>query len=351
MNSQAEGISARHACSALLESLRSASRYCVRVAALITLSFGLAKAAAAPMTFTFSANVSDSASPTTPAGSISGTFEVDNGAFSNVAVRWINGSSTVIFTSAFYTGSPRFAFASFRGDSSDPNRHQIDLSFATRPGDAGGVIGISTLVVFRCTNPTLPCGDLVSVAVQMGSAQVAANGVCGTAATVTPSTLAATANLCAAGLPLGAAGVSTTATAFNWTCDGVGAGTSSVACTTPRGYVVSANSASPSEGSVTCLSSVVAANASTTCTANPANGYVTARISGCDGVPTRIGENTYQTGAVAADCIVTASFLTAAAAASATAVPALSPAALVALVFALFALAAPMARCRRRADR
>jgi hypothetical protein len=329
----------RAALFALFTFTRRAARFCLRLSALVTMAWLGATAHAAPMTFTFSANVGDSASPTTPTGSISGTFEVDNGAFSNVAIRWSNGASTVNFTSGFYTGSSRFAFASFRGDSADPNRHQIDLSFATRPGDAGGVIEISTLVVFRCTNPTLPCGDLVSVAVQTGSAQIAANGVCGTAAAVTPITLAPTANLCAAGLLLGAAGVSTTATAFNWSCDGVGVGTTNTSCAAQRGYNVTANSAAVAEGRISCGSSVVAANASTTCTAVPVNGYVTAQISGCGGSSTRLGENTYRTGLITADCTVTASFITTAAAASASAVPALPPIALLVLTLGLVAAA------------
>ena len=77
------------------------------------------------------------------------------------------------------------------------------------------------------------------------------------------------------------------------------------------GYVVTTNAGANGAllcGSPGAPSTLVTANASTTCAASPANGYRTVSISGCSGTATAVGVNSFTTGAVTADCTVTATF-------------------------------------------
>jgi serine protease AprX len=133
---------------------------------------------------------------------------------------------------------------------------------------------------------------------------VLVNGACGTANTV--ATLnAPTANRCAdASTPL----VTTGAASFTWTCAGSNGG-ANANCAAPRQYTVTAT-AGPN-GTLSCTNTAVASGGTTTCTAAPATGFVTSSISGCSGAATGSGVNAYSTGAVNADCTVTAAFIAA----------------------------------------
>ncbi|MFT3790630.1 MAG: Ig-like domain repeat protein [Rudaea sp.] len=72
-------------------------------------------------------------------------------------------------------------------------------------------------------------------------------------------------------------------------------------------YTVTAVATPAGTGSLTCVSPVNA-GATSTCTATPNAGYVTQSIGGCGGTATASGVNSYASGAVDADCTVTASF-------------------------------------------
>jgi serine protease AprX len=127
------------------------------------------------------------------------------------------------------------------------------------------------------------------------------NGACGTANGV--AVLAASsANLCSAGT---ASGVFTRSLSFTWVCYGVNGGTSDNSCAAPRQFTVTASAGS--NGTLNCTS-LVTAGSTTACTAIPATGFVTSSISGCSGTATGSGVNAYTTGAVTADCTVSAAF-------------------------------------------
>ncbi|TAG48586.1 MAG: IPTL-CTERM sorting domain-containing protein [Betaproteobacteria bacterium] len=127
------------------------------------------------------------------------------------------------------------------------------------------------------------------------------NGVCGTANTVATLT-APTANRCAdASTPTVTSGVSS----FTWTCAGSNGGTNA-SCAAPRQYTVTATAGA--NGTLTCTNTAVTSGGTTTCTAVPATGFMTSSISGCSGSATGSGVNAYTTGAVTANCTVTAAF-------------------------------------------
>ena len=63
-----------------------------------------------------------------------------------------------------------------------------------------------------------------------------------------------------------------------------------------------------SGGALVC-EAAVSNNATASCTATPASGYLTQAIQGCSGTSTVAGTNSYTTGAVTADCTVSASFV------------------------------------------
>lgn len=129
----------------------------------------------------------------------------------------------------------------------------------------------------------------------------AALGACGSAhdtGTTALLTSAPTANLCAAGST--ASAVTGGTSTWGWTCT---AG-STVACQAPRGYTVTpvagtGGSISPS----TAL--IMAYGAAPSFTVTPSSGYGIASVSGCGGSLTG---SSYATGAITADCTVTASF-------------------------------------------
>lgn len=130
----------------------------------------------------------------------------------------------------------------------------------------------------------------------------AVTNVCGTATSVA-TLIAPSANLCSAGA---ASPVTATANTFNWSCQG-GAGVTAT-CSAPRQYTVTASPAVGASGTLSCAASAVIAGGTTSCTAVPGAGYATQSISGCSGSTAMQGTNSYTTGAITADCTVTASF-------------------------------------------
>lgn len=138
------------------------------------------------------------------------------------------------------------------------------------------------------------------------------NGVCasahGVAALAAPSV-----NLCSTGT---ASGVTSAAATFTWDCAGSNGGTSAQ-CSAPRQYQVTASAGA--NGSITPAGvQTVAYNATPSFTITPAALYRIDSVSGCSG--TLVG-STYTTGAVAASCSVSASFVLIAHAITATAQP------------------------------
>ena len=139
------------------------------------------------------------------------------------------------------------------------------------------------------------------------------NGACGSANNVA-TLVAPAANLCSAGVD---GSVSSAATAFTWNCAGTGGGTTSM-CSAPRQYSVT-----PAPGANGSMSpggaQAITYNFTRIFSVTPNVGYAIGTVSGCGVVPT--GNNTYTTGAVVADCTVTASFVPLTYAITATASP------------------------------
>ena len=77
-------------------------------------------------------------------------------------------------------------------------------------------------------------------------------------------------------------------------------------CAAPRQYTVAASAGA--NGALNCVNPVASGN-TTTCTATPTAGFTTQSISGCSGVASSSGVNSYSTGAVVADCTVSATFV------------------------------------------
>ena len=138
------------------------------------------------------------------------------------------------------------------------------------------------------------------------------NGVCasaqGVAVVAAPSV-----NLCSTGT---ASGVASAAATFTWDCAGSNGGTTAQ-CSAPRQYQVTASAGA--NGSITPAGvQTVAYNATPSFTITPAALYRIDSVSGCGG--TLVG-STYTTGAVAANCTVSASFVLIAHAITVTAQP------------------------------
>lgn len=138
------------------------------------------------------------------------------------------------------------------------------------------------------------------------------NGVCasaqGVAVVAAPSV-----NLCSTGT---ASGVTSAAATFTWDCAGSNGGTTAQ-CSAPRQYQITASAGA--NGSITPAGvQTVAYNATPSFTITPAALYRIDSVSGCGG--TLVG-STYTTGAVAANCTVSASFVLIAHAITATAQP------------------------------
>ncbi|TAG81400.1 MAG: hypothetical protein EAZ21_06095 [Betaproteobacteria bacterium] len=72
-----------------------------------------------------------------------------------------------------------------------------------------------------------------------------------------------------------------------------------------RTFTVTASAGA--NGALSCVSPVASGNA-TSCLAIPNAGFATQSISGCSGTPTAVGVNSYVTGAITANCTVSASF-------------------------------------------
>lgn len=128
------------------------------------------------------------------------------------------------------------------------------------------------------------------------------SGLCG--ADNGQTLLAAPANLCYAG---NASGVSGDGHPWNWTCSAAGTGGSDANCSaTIKQWTVKASS--NSGGAITPASQPVDNGKVATLLVSAASGYHTASVSGCGGSLSADGK-TYTTGAITADCAVTATFM------------------------------------------
>jgi len=143
-------------------------------------------------------------------------------------------------------------------------------------------------------------------AAQIAQSLIVVAPVNGTCATLAPSiTPPANANLCSAGTAANfASGINT----FTWACNGANGGSNVTTCSSIRQYTIITNA-----GANSTLNCTAAVNggAITTCTATPNVDYRTASISGCSGcsgTTAAAGINSYTTGAIVADCQVSASF-------------------------------------------
>ena len=163
-----------------------------------------------------------------------------------------------------------------------------------------------TIVIRKKTGS--PAADrslsLVVTGLVEASAVMPVNGACG-GANGTPSLVVPSANLCSAGT---ASAVTSGASSFTWSCNSDNGGTNA-SCAAPHQYTVTATAGA--NGTLTCVSPVTGGN-TTTCTADPAANFKTQSISGCGGTATGLDVNGYTTGAVTADCTVTAAFVAAA---------------------------------------
>jgi Leucine-rich repeat (LRR) protein len=212
---------------------------------------------------------------------------------------------------------------------------------------ASGLVTVQPSAVAgdTCTLTADKAGDATANSapqVQQSIVIVAApiNGTCGTANGVA-SLNAPSANLCGAGT---ASSVTTNAVNFTWSCNSDNGGTNA-SCAAPRSFTVAANAGV--NGSLSCAPNPAVYNQTTSCTAVPNAGYVTQSISGCGGVATGVGVNSYTTGAVLdATCAVTAVFSAAPTAAAATPVPTLGHAALALLAMLTLAVAGANLRWR-----
>jgi Protein of unknown function (DUF1566) len=160
---------------------------------------------------------------------------------------------------------------------------------------------------------------LVRGAQALGSSPFLANGHCGPAAYF-PGLLEPTTGLCADwSVPF----VTRRARTFTWECRGAINATSdetgaTVGCSMLRQFSVTASpnpanaggrlDCMATDGSALGATAPVDHNQTATCLATPDPGHRTARISGCSGTATTVGVNTFTSGAVTADCAVTASF-------------------------------------------
>ena len=164
-----------------------------------------------------------------------------------------------------------------------------------------------TIVIRKKTGS--PAADRSLSLVAFGLAETApglpVDGACGSA-NGTPSLVAPSANLCSAGT---ASTVTSGTNSFTWTCNSDNGG-ANASCAAPHQYTVTATAGA--NGTLSCNSPVTGGN-TTTCIASPAAGFNTQSISGCSGVATGLEVNSYTTGAVTADCTVTAAFVAAAA--------------------------------------
>ena len=172
--------------------------------------------------------------------------------------------------------------------------------------------GSGNYVVSVTGSPSTACSPTVTSGFTYNSGNVSADctitatfaastvGVCG-AANNAASVTSPSANLCTTGT---ASTVASGATSFTWGCNGANGGTNA-SCTAPRQHVVTASAGTG--GTLNCVSPVTAGG-TTTCAAAPSAGFVTASISGCSGTATASGINAYATGAINADCTVSATF-------------------------------------------
>ncbi|MBK8324325.1 MAG: choice-of-anchor D domain-containing protein [Betaproteobacteria bacterium] len=163
----------------------------------------------------------------------------------------------------------------------------ITLNFSPA---AGGGYSANLTVSSNATNETVAL---------TGTGLAVANGACG-AAHLAAVTSAPASLLCTSGT---AGAVSSANTSYDWTCAGIGGG-SSVACYAPRQYHVGSSIAAGS-GTIT-PSQDVAYNAQPQFTVTPAAGYSLQSVSGCGG---SLSGSVYTTAPVTAACTVSASFL------------------------------------------
>lgn len=172
-----------------------------------------------------------------------------------------------------------------------------DAGFATQSisgcGGTATAQGVNTYVTGAIGSNCTVTATFVAVG--------AVNGSCGTADSF-PSQNPPSTNLCNVGT---ASAVTTNASTYSWSCAGLNGG-SSASCSAPRLFAV--NGSAGAGGTIACTSPVLA-NATTTCTASPNVGFATQSMSGCSGTPTGPGVNTFTTGAVTANCVVSATFV------------------------------------------
>lgn len=163
----------------------------------------------------------------------------------------------------------------------------ITLTFSPA---AGGSYSASLTVGSNATNETVALS---------GTGLAVANGACGAAHLVATTTSPAS-GLCTAGT---AGSVTAGNTTYDWTCAGIGGG-SSVSCYAPRQYAISSTVAAGS-GTIT-PSQNVAYNAQPQFTVTPAAGYTLQSVTGCGG---SLSGSVYTVAPVTAACTVSASFL------------------------------------------
>lgn len=137
----------------------------------------------------------------------------------------------------------------------------------------------------------------------VGRTATAVNGACGTA-NGGPTGVAPSANFCSAGT---ASAVTTAASQFTWTCNGIAGGTNA-SCAAPHTYIVTPSVSGGNGTATIAAGGVVAYNGAGTVTITPNPGFVTATPVGgtCGGT---LAGTTYTTSPAVADCTVIASFV------------------------------------------
>lgn len=216
-----------------------------------------------------------------------------------------NGINAVCSAPRQYMVTPSAgANGSLSPDTAQTVNANTTVNFTATPAN-----GYRTLSISGCGGVATPAGtnsyttgNVVADCTVTATFEPVVNGACGAANTLATYTLPS-ANLCSVG---SASNVLSSVNTFDWSCAGTGGGTNA-ACSAPRQYKVT-----PSAGANGSLgpgtAQTVNANTTVNFTATPASGYRTLSISGCGGVATPAGTNSYTTGNVVADCAVTASF-------------------------------------------
>jgi hypothetical protein len=236
----------------------------------------------------------------TPASGYS--FSAFSGDCSGATCVLSNVTSTKNVTAGFAANSYNVSTDAVANGSISPTvqtvNHGASASFTVTPNSGYGIASATGCGggVSGKTYTTGPITASCTVTVVLSATPI--NGACGTDSGPTSRT-GAPLNLCTTGtasLVYGSA-------PWNWTCAGSNGGSSANCSAAVTSYAVTASAGTG--GTISPTSRTVAHNGVTTFTVSPSAGYAIGSVSGCSG---SLSGTLYTTGAVTANCAVTASF-------------------------------------------